>query len=1332
MTAITETLGFLVDANQCVSFDEDDQGAFVNLEERQAQYCQDLVHQLEDMKGTKNNIRDLFSGNISSLTPVLCNLLSNRIDTEALMPATQDVAANEEALSGTTNAMTLTFPAMMAAELYATLLSTPGALGSGLVEMEALTILTTLMRRWVLECCGREDWLKDGAKNRSSPTKSPPKKKSRFLIDSSNDVQDGNGPQDILKAGIDVAVILCKIPKEREFSTWSSEARETLLEGLLATFAAAAAMKNIHSSCSQIIKDVSEAVEEFIENSPTHQLQDASVVLLRGLLRILQFKEILPNGERGKLDAHASASHVLEVLIQTVSQKTSGGQPPETLTQQTPSRNRRISGLSQTPGSSYRQTPKSQRRRVSVDGLTPMTSPALKKGRHSVGSLTQSMRDSKPNPILSVFLGMLQKLATSKGFERASARTPTVETLQRCIDCLPLVERAHFLRYLLKLCQSKVSIHRLVACEIIGSVLAQDWLQTHAEDTVSVEVSTPTSHDNQGLENLPAALWRALQGRLVDRIAAVRARAAASLEAAIEVNPQWMKEDILSALRKRALSDETATVRKASLFAITKVLLVEKDWISEWYLSAICELCQDQSILTRKAAGECLTNLLECYIGHPFGHVIEEAWSNCVLPMVLDEEAGSKAILLTDRVVISPILESEETEGLVAWRILSHIGNMNGQEGASKGATQALQCALKHLQQEDCKRIQSRLLKKTVLTAHQAVEAKEASETLLVGVMCLLDNILAQLKDIKSAVRSLRGSLKSFTFCVHAWQIILKRSSSKQTPWIKGTLRSSLLVASKLASALDSSTIKKCQQSLQRELENFSFSPSVIGAAISALGAGVEDRKAFVSTVLAIYACCEVQLAKFVQVASDDRMDFDISSDWEQKVVRALFTVGELSMIGFRPDDDERNTSGHAKNSEADMLQGLHVTPPARLQQLIQTMLSCDLPGQTKNSNPVPLRAHAFTVLGKLCLRDDKLTKNSLNLFARELHPSAPNPSPAVQSNALVVLGDLSVRYTIMTDRYLPVLASCLQAGAEDPEVNMIQNMRSKKFSIVRKHAVLLLSSLLLQDYIKWRGLLFHRFLVACSDDDEGVAHLAENVLSGPLWVRNPKLFYNNFVESLFVLNKCTAHPIYVAAASHGDGGSGIAVGFEGIHLNGVVGETRRRKMYDFLLSKLSDEEKIGVTARLAKEVLGGAVSNSGDLGRVCEISSLENFPRLESAWNVMNDAFYILTHRSIKVGRIIDEEDIEDPNVPSASRQVTVAKSRLLSKINRKQLIEIILPILCNLKAILQRNCSPLLKHLMGYFLEIFQTYKVEVKEFLANDLTLLHEIEYDARQHG
>ena len=103
-----------------------------------------------------------------------------------------------------------------------------------------------------------------------------------------------------------------------------------------------------------------------------------------------------------------------------------------------------------------------------------------------------------------------------------------------------------------------------------------------------------------------------------------------------------------------------------------------------------------------------------------------------------------------------------------------------------------------------------------------------------------------------------------------------------------------------------------------------------------------------------------------------------------------------------------------------------------------------------------------------------------------------------------------------------------------------------------------------------------------------------------------------------------------------------------------------------------------------------------------------------------------------MKVGRIQEDDGLDDPNVPNAARQVSVAKTRLLSKISRKHLIEIVLPILCNLKVKLQASNSPLLKFLMKYLLEIFKNYRTEAREFLANDPTLLQEIEYDARKYS
>ena len=69
--------------------------------------------------------------------------------------------------------------------------------------------------------------------------------------------------------------------------------------------------------------------------------------------------------------------------------------------------------------------------------------------------------------------------------------------------------------------------------------------------------------------------------------------------------------------------------------------------------------------------------------------------------------------------------------------------------------------------------------------------------------------------------------------------------------------------------------------------------------------------------------------------------------------------------------------------------------------------------------------SHAFIALGKLCLLDQNLAKESINLLVRELVKA---DSVAVRSNALLVLSDLCVRYTALVDNHVPVMATCLQA----------------------------------------------------------------------------------------------------------------------------------------------------------------------------------------------------------------------------------------------------------------------------------------------------------------
>jgi condensin-2 complex subunit D3 len=242
-------------------------------------------------------------------------------------------------------------------------------------------------------------------------------------------------------------------------------------------------------------------------------------------------------------------------------------------------------------------------------------------------------------------------------------------------------------------------------------------------------------------------------------------------------------------------------------------------------------------------------------------------------------------------------------------------------------------------------------------------------------------------------------------------------------------------------------------------------------------------------------------------------------------------------------------------------------------------------------------------------------------------------------------------------------------------------------------------------------------------------------VLFGPLFTKQPKLFSNQFVESIFVLNRCTAHPIYQAAAALGDGGSGITVGFEGINVClGEAGRIRRMSMYQMMLSKMTDEEKIGVCFRIGKEILGGALKPGSTLNLVvCSATPGVNEEDVanESARSVLSDAFAILSSPWIRVGKARDDDDVEDPNISATiNSKRAMAVKGLLSNISRKHLIEILLPILCNLKSLLQKSCSPLLRDLMACLLDVYQRYKKEALEVMANDPITLAEIEYDAQQ--
>ena len=138
-------------------------------------------------------------------------------------------------------------------------------------------------------------------------------------------------------------------------------------------------------------------------------------------------------------------------------------------------------------------------------------------------------------------------------------------------------------------------------------------------------------------------LLDALLGRIVDRAPAVRARAAGALAELLHTVASAVHDEsneepenamvelrkalavsgfaLLNSLRKRALSDEKSTVRKACTDALVQLVLLGNSdesfpfGIGEEEVCAFGKICQDHSMLTRRTAAQALTFLLETSAG---------------------------------------------------------------------------------------------------------------------------------------------------------------------------------------------------------------------------------------------------------------------------------------------------------------------------------------------------------------------------------------------------------------------------------------------------------------------------------------------------------------------------------------------------------------------------------------------------------------------------------------------------------------------------------------------------------------------------------------------
>lgn len=364
-------------------------------------------------------------------------------------------------------------------------------------------------------------------------------------------------------------------------------------------------------------------------------------------------------------------------------------------------------------------------------------------------------------------------------------------------------------------------------------------------------------------------------------------------------------------------------------------------------------------------------------------------------------------------------------------------------------------------------------------------------------------------------------------------------------------------------------------------------------------------------------------------------------------------------------------------------------SPSAALVRAVQALVqSGETPGDSDALSA--LSATAFVTLGKASVASLELAKRLVPVFLHELTSS---PVAAVRNNALVVLFDLAKRHTALLERHFGTIALALY----DPT------------PLVRQQALLLLSQLMLEDYVKWRPALFRAFCAALVDTEESICDVAHAVLFRLLLPRSPLLCFNSFLGLLFQLNGCLDHPQHSAALPEAE-----ASHFE------MRGETKQRKrltVFRALLSHMTDEQRLQVTAKLCHEVL--AALPDGQL----QLSS-------EGAHAVLADALRLLACKEIKIsaggGGSASEEAAED----EAAAASASARGKILTAVARKATVESIVPIVIELKRFLEREHSPLLRDLFFFVRELLRDHKTHLQDILSRDRQLAAEIEYDMRQ--
>ncbi|MBZ3872259.1 Condensin-2 complex subunit D3 [Sciurus carolinensis] len=532
---------------------------------------------------------------------------------------------------------------------------------------------------------------------------------------------------------------------------------------------------------------------------------------------------------------------------------------------------------------------------------------------------------------------------------------------------------------------------------------------------------------------------------------------------------------------------------------------------------------------------------------------------------------------------------------------------------------------------------------------------------------------------------------------VLAWSLLAlltteSQELSQQNP-NSNTLGHILCVIGHIAKHLPKSTRDKVIDVVKCKLNGFQWSLELISSAVDTLQrlcrasakTPVEEQELLKQVCGNVLSTCEYHLSNIVLKENGaGNMDEDL-------LVKYIFTLGDIAQLC--PAKVEKRVflliqSILASSADVDHLPSSQGTSDA---PAIQP------PSQVKGSvMPSVIRAHAIITLGKLCLQHEDLAKKSIPALVRELEVCE---DVAVRNNVIIVMCDLCIRYTVMVDKYIPNISMCLKDS--DP--------------FIRKQTLILLTNLLQEEFVKWKGSLFFRFVSTLIDSHPDIARFGEFCLAHLLLKRNPVMFFQHFIECIFHFNNYEKHEKYNKFPQSEREKRLFS-------LKGKTNKERRMKIYKFLLEHFTDEQRFNITSKICLSILA------------CFADGI--LPLDMDASELLSDTFEVLSSKEIKLLAMRAKPDkdllMEEDDMALANVVMQEAQKKLISQVQKRNFIENIIPIIISLKTVLEKNKIPALRELMNYLREVMQDYRDEIKDFFAVDKQLASELEYDMKKYN